>query len=548
MNESSIIAVGSSAWLRAWAGYILIGGIIAFAWLGSSDVVSMEGIVADGARHIERTGQIWVPHLYGEPYNYKPPIVYWMALGSFRLFGVENEWTLRLPIAMCGFLSGAAILALLGGVIGPGRAAVSAIAAISGMIVIQKSRLAEFDTPLALGVGLATCCALRMLITQRGSWWLWPLAYVGLTFGLLAKGIPAVMVFGPALIVAAFVVGRLRSLFGPAHLLSFAGFCGVAAYYVWSVQQEFGLDAFRQTFSEAQSRGSAWTLLAVLVTLAKPAIVAVIFLPWSPMILLAFDREWRMSLDDPIRRTTLGALSFLAAGVLAFMIVPTHETRYYVPLMTAFGIVVGIVCTTGESIARWTRLRRIGVRLTALGVGIVAIVFTFVAARELLSDLEFEGTWLGIAVLATCGVTTVTLAAGAARRLGSRDAAAMQIAAAMCAWAFVTLYDVPKRAADRSLHRVAQAFAGEVVRDELVWVDFDDDHSSLIFYLGCDARWFRRSEGWPPVGAKLIVYKDHRVDQLGELSAAFPGRVESLAEAAQRHWTFTLCRVRADSE
>lgn len=534
----------SRGWPLAIALYALLGGVVCFAWLGSTDVVSMEGIVADGARHMQRTGDMLVPHLFNEMYAYKPALVYWLAYCSFGLFG-ESEWTLRLPIASCAFLLGLSVLLLLGRLLGPMRAALCGVAAISGFIFIQKTRIAEFDAPLALGVGVATCCALRVLLTDRGGWWLWPLGYVALAQAALAKGIPAVMVYGPGLLAAAIVLGKFRALLRLSHLVGVAAFVLPVGWYVLSVYQQAGLDAFRQAFSEAGARSSQWTPLALAITLAKPAIIAVIFLPWSPMFIFAADRQWRAALDTPTLSLLNGAIAFLLAGVVAFMLVPSFETRYYVPLGTSLGIIAGIVVTERSILPeRWAKLRDLAARLTCGGLGAGAAAAAVIGSIAMLRKSNSGHSVEALAALGIAAATAIVLALRGGARLQVRPASSMMIAAMLCAWGYQALYNAPDRAVDRSLRPVAAAFAGHAPPREPIWVDFDDDHSSLVYYMRCDARWFRRRDGWPPPGSLLITYKDRRIDQLAELNAARPAAVEQLAQGTVRDWTFTLCRLR----
>src|SRR5580658_6119617 len=46
-------------------------------------------------REMMERGDLVVPVLQGEPYLDKPPLMYWLIIGSYRLFGV-SEWAARL--------------------------------------------------------------------------------------------------------------------------------------------------------------------------------------------------------------------------------------------------------------------------------------------------------------------------------------------------------------------------------------------------------------------------------------------------------------------
>jgi 4-amino-4-deoxy-L-arabinose transferase-like glycosyltransferase len=63
-----------------------------------------EGRYAEIPREMLATGQLLVPRLNGIIYIEKPPLQYWMSVGSFALFGV-SEWAARLPVGLAGLLT-----------------------------------------------------------------------------------------------------------------------------------------------------------------------------------------------------------------------------------------------------------------------------------------------------------------------------------------------------------------------------------------------------------------------------------------------------------
>jgi 4-amino-4-deoxy-L-arabinose transferase-like glycosyltransferase len=55
-----------------------------------------EGFYASAAWEMRQAGDWLTPRFRGEPWFEKPPLLYWLMMGSMRLFG-ENEFALRLP-------------------------------------------------------------------------------------------------------------------------------------------------------------------------------------------------------------------------------------------------------------------------------------------------------------------------------------------------------------------------------------------------------------------------------------------------------------------
>ena len=49
-------------------------------------------------------GRLLVPVLHGQAYLDKPPLLYWLVMGSYRLFGV-HDWAARLVPGLAGVLT-----------------------------------------------------------------------------------------------------------------------------------------------------------------------------------------------------------------------------------------------------------------------------------------------------------------------------------------------------------------------------------------------------------------------------------------------------------
>src|SRR5436189_4882625 len=77
-----------------WAAIYLPG-------LGSLEIKGEEGRRILPAVTMLETGNYLVPQVGSEPYYRKPPLVNWVVAASFKLTGLHNEWTARLPSALC---------------------------------------------------------------------------------------------------------------------------------------------------------------------------------------------------------------------------------------------------------------------------------------------------------------------------------------------------------------------------------------------------------------------------------------------------------------
>src|SRR5438445_12170146 len=98
---------------RAIAVVSLAWAVIYLPALGSIAIKGEEGRRILPAVRMLETGNYLVPQVGSNPYYRKPPLVNWLVAASFKLFGVRNEWTARLPSARSvlavtlGFVNGA---------------------------------------------------------------------------------------------------------------------------------------------------------------------------------------------------------------------------------------------------------------------------------------------------------------------------------------------------------------------------------------------------------------------------------------------------------
>src|SRR5688572_7939078 len=103
-------------------------------------------------------GDLITPTLGGHLWFEKPALLYWMMIGSYKLFGV-SEWSARLPSAVSGILTIAALF-LVGRRIEQttedeqlqGLGFWTALAASATLGIIVFSRAASFDIVLTMTI------------------------------------------------------------------------------------------------------------------------------------------------------------------------------------------------------------------------------------------------------------------------------------------------------------------------------------------------------------------------------------------------------------
>ncbi len=511
--------------------FLLAAAPICFLGLGATDVVTMEGIVADGARHMDRTHEYSVPHMHGEIFSYKPPLAYWLALASFRLFGEETEWTLRFPFALSGLLMGLAVLVLTSRVAGPKTGLLCAFASLTGALTIQKLHLAESEMPLAAGVGIATAVACRCLTDHRPRVGLWLIGYLALALAFLAKGVPAVMFYAPGLLLATWLTRRHKELLRPAHLAGVMLFVVVVSWWLVSAYQAAGWAAFEQPLAEAHDKGLTWNLSLLGLTLAKPLLAGVLFLPWSLLLPASFRSEkWSV---EPVRRMALAAAAFVAAGVATFMIVPAGESRYLLPLTAPMGILCGLAAREVLGSGGDFRRRAIEVLTLLVALGVVA-------AALFTTSADAASRWL----LLSLAVVTLALTVRGFFRRAAFSGIRLLVAVAVLGWLVHTRGVEPHRAGSRSLRAMAASFETHLDPGSELWtgpVDKNFRHSSLFFYLRRPVRTLAAESGSGPRAGDYVVFFS---DEHEELMTRTAFDYEIVERGQQRKEEFILARVR----
>jgi 4-amino-4-deoxy-L-arabinose transferase-like glycosyltransferase len=247
---------------------------------------------AEIARQMQATDSLVVPVYHGTPYLDKPPLLYWLVMASYALFGV-HDWAARLVPSTAGFLC---VLIVYGWA----RQATNSRAALLGALClclsprfVQLERLLTMDALLCLWVILAWAAAHAAVQhgLLSGRWWLASALASGL--GLLSKGpVALVLVVMPVLVYQVLDRRSARPRLIPWLLYLTVALASAAPWFL-AVQArcpEFAgyffvhhhVDRFREPFDHGEPFWFyvpellvglfPWTLLPVLTLLRrKPA-------------------------------------------------------------------------------------------------------------------------------------------------------------------------------------------------------------------------------------------------------------------------------------
>src|SRR5215831_11273628 len=89
------------AWLLT---FVSCAALLAFMRLGVPLQEPQESRYAEIPRQMLAEGKWLVPVLHGEPYLDKPPLLYWLVMGFYSVFGV-HDWAARIVPCSAAFLT-----------------------------------------------------------------------------------------------------------------------------------------------------------------------------------------------------------------------------------------------------------------------------------------------------------------------------------------------------------------------------------------------------------------------------------------------------------
>ena len=190
----------------------------------------------DETRYLTVAWEMWtndnylVPHLNGELYSHKPPLLFWLMKLGWLVFGVSEVWA-RLVAPLFG-LGALVLTAKLARELWPDTASdiVAARAVLAPMMMVSGLYWAVFSTMTMFDMMLTTATLIAVLgylkawkgfVAGRGFWTGVLIAGLGLGLGGLAKG--------PAILVHTLPLALAAPLWGPL----LCGERGVAAWKKW---------------------------------------------------------------------------------------------------------------------------------------------------------------------------------------------------------------------------------------------------------------------------------------------------------------------------
>jgi 4-amino-4-deoxy-L-arabinose transferase-like glycosyltransferase len=365
-------------------------------------------------------GDFLVPHLNGEPYHHKPPLLFWLIHAGWALFGVQ-EWWLRLipPLFAAGTLVLCARLARELWPQHPEAARMAPLILLANVLFAYFAGALMFDGMLSFFVALGLLGLVRAWRTGAGARGFALLA-LGLGGALYAKGPVALVHLLPPALLAPWWMREQRPRWGRWYTgTALAVLGGAALILAWAVPAAMaGGPAYRDAIFWGQSAGrmvesfahrAPWWFYAASLPLTLA--------PW-----LTWPRWWP-GLRRPAQWDSGQRAAALGFGValLFFSAISGKRWQYLLPDYLWFAL------GAARALAVAAPPRRASLALPALLLA-AAGAAALVAAPRLAARLELPG---GAPALALGGV--LALCCGLAlpwRRPGEATADVRRIATA----------------------------------------------------------------------------------------------------------------------
>ncbi len=347
---------------------LLVGSLLYFVNLGGATLWDLdEGRNATTSMEMLQ-GQSWiVPTCNGELRVHKPVLLYWLQMGSYQVFGV-NEFGARFPSAVIGLLTILLVYELARSMFDSKTGLFSGIIFASCVFMCAAARFANQDALLNF-CGVLTFFFFYRHYSKTGRY---PFVACGVAtaLGFLAKG-PVGLVL-PAAIIVLYLSweGKLHILWKPKLLLGVLVFCliGIPWYALVGVETK---GAFLRGFflkhnigramspMEEHGGGPHYYLVILLIGFAPWSVffgLTIWYGFWSSFRSVSdrFREKWETTHDkkhpnsetDSTSDNTFASryrLLWCWAGLylLAFTIAATKLPNYILPLTAPIAILLG---------------------------------------------------------------------------------------------------------------------------------------------------------------------------------------------------------------
>jgi hypothetical protein len=330
--------------------------ILFFARLDHPLLEPEEARYAEIPRQMLLEGRVWTPVLNHEDYWQKPPLLYWLVMLSYQLFGV-HDWAARLVPCLAGIFCVVITTGWAWRTLGFWSGLVSGAILTLSMRFLYLAGMLSMDGLLCSFVLAGLACGHLALADGRHRWRWLVVSALACALGVLTKGPVAIVLIVVPIVVLAFLDRRYRFLTkieacvygsivvlvaGPWFILMVVSAPEAAGSFLW-------LHHLMRYLASIDHEKPAWFYVPSLL---------LGMLPWTLLLIPMVPYLWRKSLRASKRRpAALGAFVLAFAWcVLFFSLSGCKRPGYILPALPLLALIVGTFVTHGLPWYRWMQM------------------------------------------------------------------------------------------------------------------------------------------------------------------------------------------------
>lgn len=349
---------------------LIISAPILLINLGDVPFIEDEGIRGLVALEMEHSGKYITPTLYGEYYYKKPPLWNWILVASYRITGIANEFTTRLPVILFLFLFTVSIFYCYKTYLGTRFATLTALFSLTcGRILFWDSMLGLIDIAFSGIIFLFFFWVYHFQVKQK-TLTLYLGAYLLIAMAFLLKALPAIVFLCLTMLFSHYYFKSWKNLFRWQHWAGFSAFLTITGGYLYAFSRSQPVERLLEVFLSESTRRTVikhGILDSILQIISFPFEMIYHFLPWSVLSVALLHKDVRRVFEsNPFIRFM--ALVFLV-NIWIYWSSPEVYPRYllmFIPLYLGG-------CLFAYDHIRGTRTRKITDGLLILIAGSVLL-------------------------------------------------------------------------------------------------------------------------------------------------------------------------------
>ncbi|MDX6770302.1 MAG: glycosyltransferase family 39 protein [Elusimicrobiota bacterium] len=393
---------------RAFAALALLALTLPFWDLGAPLLEVDDARYAQVPAEMLASGDWTVPTLNGLHYVEKPPLWYWLAAASYRVFGV-SEAAARLPLALLALLGALGAWWLGAWLYSPAVGRLAGAATASALLWAFLAHNMTLDLPVSVFLFGTTAFSLRAMLRPEDGRWAAPAAWACAGLAFLSKGLISVLF--PAAWVVGLVLLRPELRAGAAALLRPDGPLIAAAIVLpWLFAVSKAKPDFLQVFFVEQhfqrfltpkyNRGAGWWFYLVVLPLG--------LLPWTVPAVAGFLRAAKRPFGGDARDF---ALACWIVGVAFFFSVSHSKlATYALPVVPFCAVLAARRLEDGLSPVARKSLSAIGWTLVAASALAALAVLASALPSKTLPPAAAPAALVAVAAVLVLGAVQVLAA------------------------------------------------------------------------------------------------------------------------------------------